>query len=48
MPAKKFSQIFSIWVFRNAEFDADFESSIKKVYMKKVRVLRTFVHSTKR
>jgi hypothetical protein len=45
-----FLQIFSIWVSKNAEFDADFESIEKvfSVFTMKVRGLRTFVHSTKR
>ncbi len=30
MAAKKFSQIFSIWVLKNAEVDANFESILKK------------------
>jgi hypothetical protein len=45
-------QIFSIWVSKNAEFDAEFESvdkvAKKKVHKKKVIRLRTFVHSTER
>jgi hypothetical protein len=46
-----FFQIISIWVSKNAEFDAEFESVekvAKKVYTKKVIGLRTFVHSTER
>ncbi len=46
-----FFQIFSIWVRKNAEFDADFKSVGKKssikVFTKKVTGLITFLHSTK-
>jgi hypothetical protein len=40
-----------MWVPKYAEFDDDFESDenvAKKNYAKKVRGMRTFVHSTKK
>jgi hypothetical protein len=48
---KYFIKIFLIWVSKNAEFDVDFKSVekvAKKIYAKKVRGLKTFVHITKR
>jgi hypothetical protein len=37
-----------MWVSKNAEFDADFESVGVKSYWKKDIELRTVAHSTKR
>jgi hypothetical protein len=43
-------QIIWLWVSKNAEFDAEFESveKVAKVYTKKVIGLRTLVHRTER
>jgi hypothetical protein len=50
MTNQKISHNNSIWVLKNAEFDADFEpvESWEESYWKKVIGFRTFAHSTKR